>query len=333
MKLGNMILFAAFATFAAACSKDNDNTSGGGETPTDLYAGKPVAFTTSVTSLTETRGSYAPGILTEGSMGVFFTTPNQNLDPRFNTENLQVTYNPDSGTWETPDHKLLWKSDSTLVEYVAYMPCQESFTEGDWTVPGKDWKLTWAVPEVQTAENLKEADFLSVHGSTTAKDCGGILPIKLTHTLSQLKISLTKGSELSESINITEVKLVECCAISATVGLDGSVSAFKQDEQIHSVTLYKDPATDYYECILPPQNFLADGNGGKPLKVTITADNGKTYTYLQQRDKNSFIELKSGYSLTLPIQVGRDKVAVGETIAEAWEANTPGGVDGEFGTE
>lgn len=333
MKLRNLILLAALATFAAACSKDDDNTSGGGTPTTDLYAGKPVAFTTYVTSLIETRGSYAPGILTEGSMGVFFTTPEQNLDPRFNTENLQVTYNPDSGTWETPDYKLLWKSDSTTVEYVAYMPYQESFTEGDWTIPGKNWKLTWAVPEVQTAENLKEADFLSVHGSITARECGGVLPIKLRHTLSQLKITLKKGSELSESINITEVKLVECCAISATVGLDGSVSAFKPAEQTHSVTLYKDPAKDYYECILPPQNFLADSNGGKPLKVTITTSDSKTYTYLQQRDKNSSIELSSGYSLTLPIKVGRDKVAVGETIAEAWVENTPGGVDGEFGTE
>lgn len=321
-----MILLAALATFAAACSKDEDM-------PIDLYAGKPVAFTTHVTSLIETRGSYAPGILTEGSMGVFFTTPEQNLDPRFNTENLEVTYNPDSGTWETPDHKLLWKSDSTLVEYVAYMPYQKSFTEGDWTIPAKNWKLAWAVPEVQTAENLKAADFLSVHGSITAKECGGILPIKLTHTLSQLKIRLTKGSEVGESTNITEVKLVECCAISTTVGLDGSVSAFKQAEQTRSVTLYKDPAKDYYECILPPQSFLADGNGGKPLKVTITADNGKTYSYTQQKDVNPTIELLSGYSYILPIKVGRDKVAAGETIAEAWEANTPGGVDDAFTTE
>ena len=295
MKKANILATAALATLLAACSNDSDVFN------TPDYADTPIGLNVNVGPMA-TRAGYEQGALTEGSFGLYLTTEGTNSDERYNCTNREVKY--DNG-WTIQGGQLLWKSNDATVTYYAYLPY--TGTVGDAA------SYAFTVQTDQSNEsNVKASDLLWTGGRQDAT-AGKALDINFKHALSKLNVTLTKGTELEDELTFTLVKLSNC-ATTATVNLtDGIVSNATNSGQ--TITLYAATASEKYECILVPQTF------NQNLKVEITDNNGKVYTFTSNKD----LTFASGEEYTLNLTVGRDKVTTGTISADPWGDEQQGG--------
>lgn len=128
-------------------------------------------------------------------------------------------------------------------------------------------------------------------------------------------MTLKKGSELEDGQNLTFTSVrLSNCATTATVNLtDGTTGNTTNSGQ--TITLYAATPNEQYECILVPQTFA------QSLKVEITDNNGKVYTFTSNKD----LTFASGKQYTLNLTVGRDKVTTGTISAESWDNEQQGG--------
>lgn len=294
MKKANILATAALATLLAACSNDSDVFN------TPDYADTPIGLNVNVSPMA-TRAGYEQGALTEGSFGLYLTTEGTNSDERYNCTNREVKY--DNG-WTIQGGQLLWKSNDATVTYYAYLPY--TGTVGDAA------SYAFTVQTDQSNEsNVKASDLLCT-GQQTATP-GTALDINFQHALSKLNVTLTKGTELEDELTFKSVKLSNC-ATTATVNLtDGIVSNATNSGQ--TIILYATTENEQYECILVPQTFA------QSLKVEITDNNGKVYTFTSNKD----LTFASGEEYTLNLTVGRDKVTMGNISAESWGEEQQGG--------
>lgn len=290
-----MIATAALATLLAACSNDSDVFN------TPDYADTPIGLNVNVSPMA-TRAGYEQGALTEGSFGLYLTTQDTEGDERYNCTNREVRY--DNG-WAIQGGQLLWKSNDATVTYYAYLPY--TGTVGD------DTKYAFTVQADQSTEDKVKASDLLCTGQQTATP-GTALDINFKHALSKLNVTLKKGSELEDGQNLTftSVKLSNC-ATTTTVNLfEGT---FGNTTNSQTITLYAATENEQYECILVPQTFA------QSLKVEITDNNGKVYTFTSNKD----LTFASGEQYTLNLTVGRDKVTTGTISAESWDNEQQGG--------
>lgn len=294
MKKANILATAALATLLAACSNDSDVFN------TPDYADTPIGLNVNVSPMA-TRAGYEQGALTEGSFGLYLTTEGTNSDERYNCTNREVKY--DNG-WTIQGGQLLWKSNDATVTYYAYLP----YTG----IVGDAASYAFTVQTDQSNEsNVKASDLLWT-GQQTATP-GTALDINFKHALSKLNVTLTKGSELEEGLIFTSVRLSNC-ATATTVNLtDGTTGNTTNSGQ--TITLYAATPNEQYECILVPQTFA------QSLKVEITDNNGKVYTFTSNKD----LTFASGVQYTLNLTVGRDKVTTGTISAESWDNEQQGG--------
>ena len=296
MKKANIIATAALATLLAACSNDSDVFN------TPDYADTPIGLNVNVGPMA-TRAGYEQGALTEGSFGLYLTTEGTNSDERYNCTNREVRY--DNG-WTIQGGQLLWKSNDATVTYYAYLPYTGIVSDAA--------NYAFAVKTDQSNEsNVKASDFLCT-GTQTAT-AGTALDINFQHALSKLNVTLTKGTELEDGQNLTftSVKLSNC-ATTTTVNLtDGTTGNTTNSGQ--TITLYAATPNEQYECILVPQTFA------QSLKVEITDNNGKVYTFTSNKD----LTFASGKQYTLNLTVGRDKVTTGTISADSWDNEQQGG--------
>ena len=290
-----MIATAALATLWAACSNDSDVFN------TPDYADTPIGLNVNVSPMA-TRAGYEQGALTEGSFGLYLTTEGTNSDERYNCTNREVKY--DNG-WTIQGGQLLWKSNDATVTYYAYLP----YTG----IVGDAASYAFTVQTDQSTEdNVKASDLLWTEGEQAVR-AGTALDINFKHALSKLNVTLTKGSELDEGVTFKSVRLSNC-ATTATVNLtDGTAGNTTNSGQ--TITLYAATANEKYECILVPQTF------SRSLKVEITDNNGKVYTFTSNRD----LTFASGEEYTLNLTVGRDKVTTGTISADPWGSEQQGG--------
>lgn len=294
MKKVKMIATAALATLLAACSNDSDVFN------TPDYADTPIGLNVNVGPMA-TRAGYEQGALTEGSFGLFLTTEGTNSDSRYNCTNREVKY--ESG-WTIQGEPLLWKSNEATVNYYAYLPY--TGTVGDAA------NYAFTVQTDQSSDsNVKASDLLCT-GQQTATP-GTALDINFVHAMSKLNVNLTKGSELDEGVTFTSVKLSNC-AMATTVNLTAG-TAVTATNSGQTITLYAATANEKYECILVPQTF------NKSLKVEITDNNEKVYTFTSNKD----LTFASGEQYTLNLTVGRDKVTMGTISAGSWGEEQQGG--------
>ena len=294
MKKVKMIATAALATLLAACSNDSDVFN------TPDYADTPIGLNVNVGPMA-TRAGYEQGALTEGSFGPFLTTEGTNSDSRYNCTNREVKY--ESG-WTIQGEPLLWKSNEATVNYYAYLPY--TGTVGDAA------NYAFTVQTDQSSDsNVKASDLLCT-GQQTATP-GTALDINFVHAMSKLNVNLTKGSELDEGVTFTSVKLSNC-ATATTVNLTAG-TAVTATNSGQTITLYAATANEKYECILVPQTF------NKSLKVEITDNNEKVYTFTSNKD----LTFASGEQYTLNLTVGRDKVTMGTISAGSWGEEQQGG--------
>mgnify|MGYP003243664581 FL=1 len=294
MKKANILATAALATLLAACSNDSDVFN------TPDYADTPIGLNVNVGPMA-TRAGYEQGALTEGSFGLYLTTEGTNSDERYNCTNREVKY--DNG-WTIQGGQLLWKSNDATVTYYAYLPY--TGTVGDAA------SYAFTVKTDQSDEsNVKASDLLWT-GQQTATP-GTALDINFKHALSKLNVTLTKGSELDEGVTFKSVKLSNC-ATTTTVNLfEGTFGNTTNSGQ--TITLYAATPNEQYECILVPQTFA------QSLKVEITDNNGKVYTFTSNKD----LTFASGEEYTLNLTVGRDKVTTGTISADPWGEEQQGG--------
>lgn len=294
MKKANILATAALATLLAACSNDSDVLN------TPDYADTPIGLNVNVGPMA-TRAGYEQGALTEGSFGLYLTTEGTNSDERYNCTNREVRY--ESG-WTIQGEQLLWKSNDAKVTYYAYLPYTGTVSDAA--------NYAFAVQTDQNSDsNVKASDFLCT-GTQTAT-AGTALDINFQHALSKLNVTLTKGSELEEGLIFTSVRLSNC-ATATTVNLtDGTTGNTTNSGQ--TITLYAATPNEQYECILVPQTFA------QSLKVEITDNNGKVYTFTSNKD----LTFASGKQYTLNLTVGRDKVTTGTISADPWGEEQQGG--------
>lgn len=294
MKKANILATAALATLLAACSNDSDVFN------TPDYADTPIGLNVNVSPMA-TRAGYEQGALTEGSFGLYLTTEGTNSDERYNCTNREVKY--DNG-WTIQGGQLLWKSNDATVTYYAYLPY--TGTVGD----AASYAFTVQTDQ-STEDNVKASDLLWT-GQQTATP-GTALDITFKHALSKLNVTLTKGTELENGLTFTSVTLSNC-ATATTVNLtDGTVCTATNSGQ--TITLYAATENKQYECILVPQTFA------QSLKVEITGNNGKVYTFTSNKD----LTFASGEQYTLNLTVGRNKVTTGTISAESWGDEQQGG--------
>ena len=294
MKKVKMIATAALATLLAACSNDSDVFN------TPDYADTPIGLNVNVGPMA-TRAGYGQGALTEGSFGLYLTTEGTNSDSRYNCTNREVKY--ESG-WTIQGEPLLWKSNDATVTYYAYLPYTETVSDAKY--------YAFTVQTNQSTEDKVKASDLLCTGQQTATP-GTALDINFVHAMSKLNVNLTKGSELDEGVTFTSVKLSNC-ATATTVNLTAG-TAVTATNSGQTITLYAATANEKYECILVPQTF------NKSLKVEITDNNEKVYTFTSNKD----LTFASGEQYTLNLTVGRDKVTTGTISAESWGDEQEGG--------
>ena len=294
MKKANILATAALATLLAACSNDSDVFN------TPDYADTPIGLNVNVSPMA-TRAGYEQGALTEGSFGLYLTTEGTNSDERYNCTNREVRY--DNG-WTIQGGQLLWKSNDATVTYYAYLPYTGTVSDAA--------NYAFAVQTDQNSDsNVKASDFLCT-GTQTAT-AGTALDINFQHALSKLNVTLTKGTELEDGLTFTSVRLSNC-ATATTVNLtDGTTGNTTNSGQ--TITLYAATPNEQYECILVPQTFA------QSLKVEITDNNGKVYTFTSNKD----LTFASGKQYTLNLTVGRDKVTTGTISADPWGEEQQGG--------
>lgn len=296
MKKANILATAALATLLAACSNDSDVFN------TPDYADTPIGLNVNVSPMA-TRAGYEQGALTEGSFGLYLTTEGTNSDERYNCTNREVKY--DNG-WTIQGGQLLWKSNDATVTYYAYLP----YTG----IVGDAASYAFTVQTDQSNEsNVKASDLLWT-GQQTATP-GTALDINFKHALSKLNVTLTKGTELEDGQNLTftSVKLSNCATEIVVNLLEGTFGNTTNSGQ--TITLYAATANKQYECILVPQTFA------QSLKVEITDNNGKVYTFTSNKD----LTFASGEQYTLNLTVGRDKVTTGTISADPWGEEQQGG--------
>lgn len=294
MKKANILATAALATLLAACSNDSDVFN------TPDYADTPIGLNVNVGPMA-TRAGYEQGALTEGSFGLYLTTEGTNSDERYNCTNREVKY--DNG-WTIQGGQLLWKSNDATVTYYAYLP----YTG----IVGDAASYAFTVKTDQSTEdNVKASDLLCT-GQQTATP-GTALDINFKHALSKLNVTLTKGSELDEGVTFKSVKLSNCATKIVVNLLEGTFGNTTNSGQ--TITLYATTENKQYECILVPQTFA------QSLKVEITDNNGKVYTFTSNKD----LTFASGEEYTLNLTVGRDKVTTGTISADPWGEEQQGG--------
>lgn len=295
MKKVKMIATAALATLLAACSNDSDVFN------TPDYTDTPIGLNVNVGPMA-TRAGYGQGALTEGSFGLYLTTEGTNSDSRYNCTNREVKY--ESG-WTIQGEPLLWKSNDATVTYYAYLPYTETVSDA------KNYAFTVQTNQ-STEDKVKASDLLWTGGEQAVK-AGTALDINFKHALSKLNVTLKKGSELDEGVTFTSVKLSNC-ATTTTVNLfEGTFGNTTNSGQ--TITMYATTENEQYECILVPQTF------NKSLKVEITDNNEKVYTFTSNKD----LTFASGEQYTLNLTVGRDKVTTGTISAESWGDKQEGG--------
>ncbi|WP_304314213.1 fimbrillin family protein [Phocaeicola plebeius] len=295
MKKANILATAALATLLAACSNDSDVLN------TPDYADTPIGLNVNVSPMA-TRAGYEQGALTEGSFGLYLTTEGTNSDERYNCTNREVKY--DNG-WTIQGEQLLWKSNDATVTYYAYLPYTGTVSDAT--------NYAFTVQTDQSNENNVKASDLLWTGGRQDATAGKALDINFKHALSKLNVTLTKGTELENGLTFISVTLSNC-ATATTVNLtDGTVGTATNSGQ--TITLYAATPNKQYECILVPQTFA------QSLKVEITGNNGKVYTFTSNKD----LTFASGEQYTLNLTVGRNKVTTGTISAESWGDEQQGG--------
>ena len=296
MKKNNIIAIAAIALTFTACSNDNDITTNneGKDTPISLSVGVgELSVVTRAESNTTTP-------LTTGALGLYITkNGDKNIIDKYLCNNAQFTYNNGWSCGTT----YYWAADNATIDYVAYHPYQSSIS-GNF--------ISWDVTN-QSSGNL---DLLYQNASNVANTVSHSIDITLGHVCSKLVVNVSKlGSEIAEGKTISSIKIGGLKAkgnfylfADSNNGHDaGSWDPGINDADIEMKSITANAGMNStYEAILIPQTA--------PFTLTIRLSDNSEYQLAVP--SHAFA---AGTCYTLTIQVGQDKVTIGNITQTPWQ--------------
>ncbi len=272
------IAMAVVATMLAACDKNEDIAVPAQDSMTDT----PVTLTVGVTDLA-TRAGHDEGELKTGSMGFYMTTADTPSDKRYNAENREVKYEGDR--WNVQGDMLLWRNETSTVNYIAYHPYDLNVIDGTTTI---------TIPTVQ--ENSNVVDLLYVNGKTTGGDSKSGIKLTLMHQMSKLIVTLRAGTELGETANFKDVAIKGIKNKRDFDLQNGKWKDFEATVLTSDITMVNN--NNNYEAIVIPQT-------SDEFVVEITTADDRMFRYSQKN-----VVLESGMVYTLNLIVGKDKVEI-----------------------
>lgn len=299
MKKNNIIAIAAIALTFTACSNDNDFTTNneGKDTPISLSVG--VGELSVVTRAENTT------TLTDGELGLYITKNGEkNVLGKYLCNNAQFTYNNGWSCGTT----YYWAADNATIDYVAYHPYQLSIT-GNF--------ISWDVTN-QSSGNL---DLLYENATGVANNDNHSIAITLGHVCSKLVVNVSKlGSEIASGTTISSIKIGGLKAkgnfyLFADSNNGHGAGSWDPDVNPADIGMKSITANEgmnsTYEAILIPQTA--------PFTLTISLSNNSEYQLAVPSQT-----FAAGTCYTLTIQVGQDKVTIGNITQTPWQ-DEPGG--------
>ena len=295
MKKNNIIAIAAIALTFTACSNDNDFTTNneGKDTPISLSVG--VGELSVVTRAENTT------TLTDGELGLYITKNGEkNVLGKYLCNNAKFTYSNSGWTCGTTYY---WAADNATIDYVAYHPYQLSIT-GNY--------ISWDV----TNQSSGKLDLLYQKASDVTNPTDHSIGITLGHVCSKLVVNVSKlGSEIASGTTISSIKIGGLKAkgnfyLFADSNNGHGAGSWDPDVNPADIGMKSITANEgmnsTYEAILIPQTA--------PFTLTIRLNNNSEYQLSVPEQT-----FAAGTCYTLTIQVGQDKVTIGNITQTPWQ--------------
>lgn len=293
MKKNNIIAIAAIALTFTACSNDNDITTNneGKDTPISLSVG--------VGELSVVTRAENTSPLTSGELGLYITKNGEkNVLGKYLCNNAQFTYNEGWSCTNT----YYWAADDATIDYVAYHPYQSPIT-GNY--------ISWDV----TSQDSGNLDLLYQNASNVANTVSHSIDITLGHVCSKLVVNVSKlGSEITTG-TISSIKIAGLKAKGNFYLLADTynhIDAGSWDPDVNPADIVMKSTTtnanmnSTYEAILIPQTAA--------FTLTIRlSDNSEFQLAVPEQT------FAAGTCYTLTMQVGQDKVTIGNITQTPWQ--------------
>ena len=317
-KLHNILAVTAIALTFTACSSDNESTSNneGKEYPISLSVGiGDLSVVTRAGSTTIGSSENTPTKLTSGSLGLFITrNGDKSVIGKYLCNNSKFEY---SSGWNCTT-TYYWASDNATIDYIAYYPYQSDNN----VIETSNKTITWDVTNQAATANGAQFPALDLLyqkkdnvSNNLAGDDAHKIAILLGHVCSKLTVKVSKlGSEIASSATISDIKINN---IDATGKFDLNAGTWSDNTDcVNNIAMNKwttaaDGAKYTFDAILIPQTAAAS--------LSITLSTGAVYQLAIPEQAYAM-----GKNYTITIQVGQDKVELGNITQTDWVSVTGG---------
>lgn len=317
-KLHNILAVTAIALTFTACSSDNESTSNneGKEYPISLSVGiGDLSVVTRAGSTTIGSSENTPTKLTSGSLGLFITrNGDKSVIGKYLCNNSKFEY---SSGWNCTT-TYYWASDNATIDYIAYYPYQSDNN----VIETSNKTITWDVTNQAATANGAQFPALDLLyqkkdnvSNNLAGDDAHKIAILLGHVCSKLTVKVSKlGSEIASGTTISDIKINN---IDATGKFDLNAGTWSDNTDcVNNIAMNKwttaaDGAKYTFDAILIPQTAAAS--------LSITLSTGAVYQLAIPEQAYAM-----GKNYTITIQVGQDKVELGNITQTDWVSVTGG---------
>lgn len=232
----------------------------------------------------------------EGSSLGLFIDYGSAAPARYTMSNVRWSRN---GVDWSPETQMLWVDATTGAGLYAYAPY----------VAGQDDRssISFAIPQDQRGGTM-EADLVSwangsfVPNSSNPAFVGEKVQIDFSHRLVKLTLSLTKGTELTPDITVSEVKLKGTSAEVKFSAVTGEVSS---PEGSADILMHASGALEYEAVFYPGAGQQA---GAKMLAVTLS--NGAIFEYTVPASGLVSGGLLAGSAYKMKLRIGKDRIEI-----------------------
>lgn len=305
-KLHNILAVTAIALTFTACSSDNDNPANndGKEYPISLSVG--IGDLSVVTRAGSTQ-------LTSGDLGLYIIkNGGKDLQGKYLCENSKFTGTTVDNVTTWSGQTYYWASDNATIEYIAYMPYNSNnLNLGTNSETGANYyTIDWNVAPANT-----DPDLLWQTASAQNSASNHSVAITLGHACSKLTVNVSKlGSEIESTTAVSKIEINGMAATGTfkfTAAGEWSNLGVATTYAMNKWTTAATGAKYTFDAILIPQTATAS--------LSITLSTGAVYQLAIPEQAYAM-----GKNYTITIQVGQDKVELGNITQTDWESVTGG---------
>lgn len=319
-KLHNILAVTAIALTFTACSSDNESTSNneGKEYPISLSVG--IGDLSVVTRAGSTQ-------LTSGDLGLYIIkNGGKDLQGKYLCENSKFTGTTVDNVTTWSGQTYYWASDNATIEYIAYMPYNSNnLNLGTNSETGANYySIDWNVAPATTSEGGNsttittentDPDLLWQTASAQNSASNHSVAITLGHACSKLTVNVSKlGSEIESSTEVSKIEINGMAATGTfkfTAAGEWSNLGVATTYAMNKWTTAATGAKYTFDAILIPQTAAAS--------LSITLSTGAVYQLAIPEQAYAM-----GKNYTITIQVGQDKVELGNITQTDWVSVTGG---------